>query len=116
MKDLEVSITFYQKLDFKIVEDHRSENWAVLQHNNFALALYQGHLENNLMNFRGGDVEEIFKESEKRGLQFLKPAASQSDGSWSAEILDPDGNVIFLNTYPEERKQYLETGKLIDYK
>lgn len=116
VKDLEVSITFYQKLDFKIVEDHRSENWAVLQHNNFALALYQGHLENNLMNFRGGDVEEIFKESEKRGLQFLKPAASQSDGSWSAEILDPDGNVIFLNTYPEERKQYLETGKLIDYK
>lgn len=116
VKDLEKSIEFYQKLDFKIVEDHRPENWAVLQHNNFALALYQGHLDNNLMNFRGGDVEKIAKEGMEHGLQFSQPATSNSDGSWSAEIRDPDGNVIFLNTYPEEREQYVKTGKLIDYK
>ena len=52
--DLARSIEFYEKLDFKLIQDHRSENWAVLQHNNMALCLYQGHIDMNLINFRGG--------------------------------------------------------------
>jgi hypothetical protein len=54
VKNLTRSIEFYLKLDFRIIEDHRSENWAVLQHNNMALCLYQGHIDENLINFRGG--------------------------------------------------------------
>ena len=76
VKDLERSIEFYQKLDFKLIDDHRSENWAVLQHNNMALCLYQGHIENNLINFRGGDIEAIHNEATARGLRFSKPARS----------------------------------------
>ena len=33
VQKLRRSIEFYEKLDFKLVEDHRSENWAVLQDN-----------------------------------------------------------------------------------
>jgi predicted lactoylglutathione lyase len=115
VRDLAASIEFYQQLDFTMIEDHRHENWAVLQHNNMVLCLFQGHIEQNLINFRGGDVEEIYQEAVRRGLQFTKPAHRESDGSWSAEVRDPDGNCIYFNTFPEERERYLRNGKLIDY-
>ena len=115
VEDLQRSIAFYQKLDFRVVEDHQSENWAVLQHNNMALSLYQGHIDKNLINFRGGDIAVIHKEAAARGLQFVKPAEEHPDGSWSAEVCDPDGNSIFFNTFPNEREEYVRNGKLIDY-
>jgi hypothetical protein len=95
--------------------DTALEYWAVLQHNNMALCLFQGHIDKNLINFRGGDIEAIHKEATSRGLKFSKPAKLHPDGSWSAEVLDPDGNVIFFNTFPDEREKYINTGKLIDY-
>ena len=115
VQDLRRSIEFYEKLDFKIVEDHTPENWAVLQHNNMALCLFQGHIDVNLINFRGGDIEAIQQEAASRGLEFSRPAQRHPDGSWSAEIRDPDGNCIFFNTFPDEREQYVRTGRLIDY-
>ncbi|MFK7802454.1 MAG: VOC family protein [Anaerolineae bacterium] len=115
VQDLEKSVDFYQKLGFKMTGDHRQENWAVLQHNNMALCLYQGHIVENMINFRGGDVETIVKEASAAGLEFENPAAQESDGSWGAEIRDPDGNVIYFNTFQDERDQYVKTGKLIDY-
>ena len=115
IKDLAKSIAFYEKLEFKMIEDHRDENWAVMQHNNMVLCLYQEILEKDLINFRGGDVDAIYKEAAARGLEFIKPAQQHDDGSWSAELLDPDGNSIFFNTYPDEREKFVQTGKLIDY-
>ena len=115
VQDLAQSINFYLKLGFEITSDHREDKWAVLQHNNMALCLYQGHIDQNLINFRGGDIQEITTEITSQGLTFSKSAAQEPDGSWSAEIIDPDGNVIYFNTFPEERDRYLSTGKLIDY-
>lgn len=115
VQNLERSIDFYLKLGFRIIEDHREENWAVLQHNNMALALYQGHIKENLINFRGGDIKAIAQEIAAQGLELTMPATNHPDGSWSAELRDPDGNSIFFNTYPAEREQYVRTGKLIDY-
>ena len=115
VKNLEQSILFYQKLGFRLVTDHRDENWVMIQHNNMALCLFQGHIEQNLISFRGGDIESIFKEATAQGLEFTQPAAKHPDGSWSAEVRDPDGNSVFFNTYPEEREEYVRTGKLIDY-
>ena len=112
--DLARSIAFYAKLDFAMVADHSPDNWAVMQHNNMVLCLYQGHIERNLINFRGGDIQEIEREVKARGLTFEKPAAQQADGSWSAELRDPDGNPVFFNTFPHERAQYLRDGTLID--
>lgn len=114
VKDLAKSMDFYTKLNFRIMEDHREDNCAVLRHNNMVLCLYQGHIDTNLINFRGGDVKEIHKKASSRGLEFSKPAHIEHDGSWSAEISDPDGNVIYLNTYPDERETYTRKGRLID--
>lgn len=112
---LPASIDFYQKLGFEMIEDHTDENWAVLQHNNMALCLFQGHIDENLINFRGGDVSAIVHEATERGLTFEKTATQSEDGSWYAEVRDPDGNSIFFNTFPAEREKYVKTGKLIDY-
>lgn len=114
VQDLEQSLAFYQKLGFAIIEDHRDEQWTVLKHNNMVLALYQGHIERNLINFRGGDIDTIAHELAAQELDFSMPAAEHPDGSWSAEVVDPDGNRIFFNTYPDEREQYVRTGKLIE--
>ena len=113
--DLGQSIDFYRRLDFELIHDHQSENWAVMQHNNMALCLFQGHIDEDLINFRGGDIEAIYKEATARGLEFEKPAHLESDGSWSAEVRDPDGNSIYFNTFADEREKYHRTGKLIDY-
>ncbi|MCB8959510.1 MAG: VOC family protein [Ardenticatenales bacterium] len=51
VRDLEASIQFYETIGFRLIEDGRAENWAVLQHNNMAVALYQGHIRENLINF-----------------------------------------------------------------
>lgn len=115
VKDLAASIAFYKKLNFKVTGDHIDEGWAVLQHNNMVLCLYQGHIINNLINFRGGDIPSIVKEGTAAGLDFSKPAEQEADGSWGAEIADPDGNIIYFNTFPDEREAYLKDGKLIDY-
>ena len=115
VRDLTRSVEFYLKLDFKLIEDQRSKGWCVLQHNNMALCLFQGHLTENLINFRGGDIDAIYKEATARGLEFERPALLHSDGSWNASMRDPDGNCIFFNTFPDERKEYVRTGKLIDY-
>ena len=115
VKDLAASMAFYKKLNFKVTGDHTDEGWAVLQHNNMVLCLYQGHIINNLINFRGGDIPSIVKEGTEAGLDFSRPAEQEADGSWGAEIIDPDGNVIYFNTFPDERETYLKDGKLIDY-
>ena len=111
--DINVSIAFYQALGFAMIEDHSDENWAVLKHNNMVLSLFQGHIENNLINFRGGDIHKIQQQAQANGLVFSTPAKEDDDGSWCAELEDPDGNMIFFNTFSEERKRYLENGRLL---
>ena len=112
VEQLDKSIDYYLKLSFKIREDHRDENWIVLQHNNMILCLFQGHIERNLINFRGGDIEAIVSIAEKRGITFTQLAHIEHDGSWSAETIDPDGNVIYFNTFPDEREKYVKEGTL----
>jgi predicted lactoylglutathione lyase len=116
VENLTESMEFYMKLGFRIREDHRDENWAVLRHNNMVLCLYQGHIDTNLINFRGGDIESIYEKVSKRGVKFTKPAHIEHDGSWSAETIDPDGNVIYFNTYTHERERYVRDRTLIEDK
>lgn len=114
VENLAQSMDFYLKLNFQVIRDHRVDNWAVLRHNNMVLCLFQGHIDNNLINFRGGDIESIHRDGVEAGLFFTKPAHVEHDGSWSAEIKDPDGNIIYFNTFPDEREKYVKDGSLID--
>ena len=74
VSDLAASIIFYQKLGFEIITDEQRDNWAVLRHNNLVLSLYQGHIERNLLNFRGGDIGQIEEKTIKK--RFILHCAS----------------------------------------
>lgn len=100
--NLQRALDFYSKLDFENVGGEREQGWVVLEHSNLRLALYQGHIDRNMMNFRGGDAFLISKKLRERGLKMKTEAVMESDGSSGATIEDPDGNLIYFNTYPDE--------------
>ena len=108
VRDLQHSMNFYEKLGFKQAGGNPEEGWVVLEHNNLRLALYQGHIAGNLMNFRGGDVNEIARALKDRDLRMKMDAILESDGSMGATIEDPDGNLIYFNTHPDEVKRKLK--------
>ena len=100
--ELAASVDFYERLGLELVGGAPDEGWAVLQQGNLRLALYEGHIERNLLNFRGAEVFALTETLEARGLRLSRPAEHESDGSAAAELIDPDGNVIYLNTHPGE--------------
>ena len=100
--DIKKSLGFYKKLGFKERQGNIEQGWMVIEHSNCILGLYQGHIDTNLLNFRGADVFAIAEALKSRGLTFKKGAHIEPDKSAAAEILDPDGNVIYFNTAPGE--------------
>ncbi len=103
VRDVRRSSEFYAKLGFSITAGSLAENWVVMDSGNLRLGLYQGHIESNLLNFRGGDVAAIARYLEAQGLKLRTPAQVEQDGSTGATIADPDGNVIYFNTAPDEQ-------------
>lgn len=106
--DLQKSIDFYRKLDFITIGADMEQGWAVMENEACRIALYQGHIEKNLLNFRGGDVYQIAERLKERGLEMAVDATPEPDGSVGAVIVDPDGNVIYFNTHPDELGQWWE--------
>ena len=78
------------------------EGWLTLQLKEFKLALYQGHIKETMLNFRGGDVFAIAEYLKAEGLEMEMDAKVESDSSAGATMRDPDGNMIYFNTHPDE--------------
>jgi catechol 2,3-dioxygenase-like lactoylglutathione lyase family enzyme len=109
--DVKKSAEFYKKLGLIEVEGNIEENWVVLSQGNLRLALYQGHIKEITLNFRGGNVQSITNDLKAKGIEFEKDVKIAEDGSVSAEIRDPDGYSIFFDTHPSE-KDILKTLKV----
>ena len=104
VRDLNTSYEFYKKLGFKQTGGNMKENWAVVNDGENELHLFQGHVSSNTLNFRGGDVFAIAAWLKEQGLEMSIDAMLEADGSDGAWINDPDGNEIYFNTSPEERR------------
>ena len=102
VKDIDASLAFYRKLGFERTGGDIGEGWAILSDGKAVIGLYAGHIGENLLNFRGGDVFAIVKELKKRGLKMEREAHIEADGSSGATLRDPDGNLIYFNTHPNE--------------
>ena len=105
-KDVATSFEFYRRLGLKVITDGLKEGWAVLScdvPHTFTVGLYQGHINTNLLNFRGGDVFAIAKRLEAAGLKLKQGPEKESDGSDGLWLDDPDGHVIYFNTSPGEK-------------
>ena len=110
--DVRRSLEFYETLGFKRVGGNIADGWAILENNNCRLGLYAGHIESNLLNFRGGDVFAICEELKGRGLEFSQDAYREPDGSAGAILKDPDGNVVYFNTFPEEQVEFVAPAEV----
>jgi lactoylglutathione lyase len=104
VKDLEASCAFYAKLGFVQTGGKMDDGWAVISDGENELHLFQGHISSNTLNFRGGDVFARAEALKGQGLNMECDAVKESDGSDGAWIRDPDGNDIYFNTSPDERR------------
>jgi len=98
VSDLATSRKFYETLGFKVSKGAEADGFLILKSGSASIGLYQGHIGENLLNFRGGDVFAIAQSLEESGLQLESPAEIESDGSAGAMVRDPDGNLIYFNT------------------
>lgn len=103
VNDISKSAEFYKKLGFTIETISVPHGWCQLSNQNSTLALYtENHIKENILNFRGGDVFKIAEALKNQGLSFETDAVKESDGSVGATLRDPDGNLIYFNTSPQE--------------
>ncbi len=103
--DIGASVSFYERLGLTLIEDHRPEGWSILGANEpgyFRVALFQGHIERNLINFRGEEITALADRLRGADIVLNKEPRIEADGSASFEVRDPDDNVIYFNTLPGE--------------
>ena len=104
--DLEASSRFYETLGFEVLE--RTEQRVVLKSGHARLALMT-FLEENCLNFRGGDAFALHAAGQAAGLgaqgeperyAAAKYGATADGACWST--YDPDGNNVFFDTNDAE--------------
>jgi lactoylglutathione lyase len=99
VKDIHASLAFYQKLGFELLDDHRNENWVILQNGNTVIGLFQGMFEKNLLTFVPKDVRGIQKQLKTNGLTLTSEADESTMGPAYITLTDPDGNPIMFDQH-----------------
>ena len=105
--DVATSRKFYEGLGFKRVEGDDDEGWAVVVNGESRLGLFSATFMGEdafSLNFRGGDVIANGAALAAAGYTFESEPAPGKFGGGSAKLRDPDGNLIFLDTAPNETK------------
>jgi catechol 2,3-dioxygenase-like lactoylglutathione lyase family enzyme len=99
--NLEASIDFYKKLGFTVV-GVRGTGTAVLTNGGCHLKLDQNVTANQRLSFLSGDIFPAVSRLQSAGLQFDQGPQTDVDGSTTALLRDPDGNIISLVATPDK--------------
>ena len=99
VKDINKSIDFYGILGFKVIFDHRDQNWAILQNDKAIIGLFQGMFEENIMTFNPKDVRGIQAQLLKAGVELNVKADPDTTGPAHISFTDPDGNAILIDQH-----------------
>lgn len=111
VKDIELSLAFYEKFGFTIFAGDISENWLILKNGDHAIGLFQGMFEKNIMTFNPGwdgnaqkldtftDVRELQRQLKARGVELMSEADESTTGPASLMVMDPDGNPILFDQH-----------------
>ncbi|MEM6735179.1 MAG: VOC family protein [Bacteroidota bacterium] len=108
VKNLEVSLDFYQKLGFEIIDgghmnqgfpDTDSTSWRILKSGDAVIGLFHGMFEETIMTFNPLDVRSIQKELKKKGVSLIKEADEKTEGPEHIIMTDPDGNQIMFDQH-----------------
>ena len=111
VRNLEKSRSFYEKLGFKVFAGNASDNWLILKNGDYAIGLFQGMFEKNILTFNPGwdskaekletftDVRDLQRQLKSKGVAFQTEADEKSTGPASFMIVDPDGNPILVDQH-----------------
>ncbi len=111
VKDLKVSMAFYEKLDFKKTFGDVAQNYVIMQNGTTTIGLFQGMFDRNILTFNPGwnnkaetldsfqDVRELQATLRERGITIVQEADPASTGPASLVIVDPDGNPILVDQH-----------------
>lgn len=104
VQDLGKSLDFYRSLGFEDYSIHVDNNYAILKYRNSYLGLFEGHISENMINFRGGNIPGIHRMISELGIPTTINQLN-SDGSGDFFVYDPDGNCLYFDTTPEELEE-----------
>ncbi len=110
VKDLGVSIAFYEKLGFEVGGGDR-EHYVIMTNGGAVIGLFQGMFERNILTFNPGlsqdkqqlseftDVREIRRLLLDAGIELTTD--TEPDGTDPAHIAfeDPDGNPLLIDQF-----------------
>jgi catechol 2,3-dioxygenase-like lactoylglutathione lyase family enzyme len=113
VKDLAVSLTFYEALGFAQVGGDAEQNWLIVQNGDAAIGLFQGMFDKNLLTFNPGwdkscgqlpdgewqDVRELQARCQAEGIPLQTPPIKSPAGPASFMVVDPDGNSILIDQH-----------------
>ncbi len=111
VKDLSVSLAFYQKLGFAVVGGDADQGWLILKCPSCVIGLFQGMFDRNTLTFNPGwdgqgqtleaftDIREIQKHLKANGVALASEADDATTGPASCMIIDPDGNPILIDQH-----------------
>ena len=111
VKDLAASRQFYEKFGFKAFAGNASQNWLIMKNGDYAIGLFQGMFEKNILTFNPGwdgnaqkldaftDVRELQRQLKAQGVQLTTEADETTAGPASFIAVDPDGNPILVDQH-----------------
>jgi len=111
VKDIQVSLAFYEKLGFRQVGGQLDQNWVVLQNGSARIGLFQGMFPKNMLTFNPGwgpdrsplerfqDVRELQHSLKAQGITMTVSADEATQGPAHFVITDPDGNPLLFDQH-----------------
>jgi predicted lactoylglutathione lyase len=111
VNDIHVSKKFYENLGFSVYEFEIEKNYIIMKNGNALVGLFQGMFEKNILTFNPGwdenankldsfnDVREIQQHLKDNGLKLEQEADTNTSGSASIVLIDPDGNPVLIDQH-----------------
>lgn len=111
VKDLGVSIAFYEKLGFGQMGGDKEHGYVIMKNGDTLIGLFMGMFDKNMLTFNPGwdsnaqnvdpftDVRELQTKLREDGIEFAVLADETTTGPASFVIHDPDGNPILIDQH-----------------
>lgn len=111
VKDIQVSLKFYQTLGFSVFHGDADQGWLILSNGSTKIGLLQGMFEKNMLTFNPGwsanaeavddfmDVRAIQAKVQAAGYELVTTADPDSQGPASFTVVDPDGNPVLIDQH-----------------
>lgn len=98
VKDVAVSMKFYETLGFQRVDGDPAQNWVIVQNGEAKIGLFAGMFDANIITFNPKDARGVQEVLRASGYAIEKPAEGD-EGPTHLVVRDPDGNMILVDQH-----------------